>query len=91
MQDQASLQLILDHIEFGMAAEAAFQAPRFGTQHHTGSFGQDRPRLGSLQVSVKAGESVREELKSRGHLVRTSSGEIGGAAILSIAPAVGCW
>ena len=87
LQDQASLQLILDHIEFGMAAEAAFQAPRFATQHHTGSFGQDRPRLGSLQVSVKVGESVREELKSRGHLVTTSSGEIGGAAVLSIDPA----
>ncbi len=87
LQDQVSLQLILDHIDFGMEAELAFHAPRFATRHHTGSFGQDRPRLGSLQVSAKVSESVREELKRRGHLVTTSSGEIGGAAMLSIDPA----
>jgi gamma-glutamyltranspeptidase/glutathione hydrolase len=39
------------------------------------------------QVSAKVSESVREELKRRGHLVTTSSGEIGGAAMLSIDPA----
>jgi gamma-glutamyltranspeptidase/glutathione hydrolase len=87
LQDQVSLQLILDRIDFGMDAESAFQAPRFATRHHTGSFGQDRPRLGSLQLSAKVSESVREELKRRGHQVTISSGEIGGAAILSIDPA----
>jgi gamma-glutamyltranspeptidase/glutathione hydrolase len=84
LQDQVSLQLVLDSIEFGMEAETAFEAPRFATRHHTGSFGQDQPRLGSLQVNAKIAEPVRKELADRGHLVTISSGQIGGAAILSI-------
>ncbi len=59
-------------------------APRFSTAHHTGSFGQDKPRLGSLQVNVKIPEAVREDLKSRGHVVTTTSGAVGGAAMVVI-------
>ena len=87
LQDQAALQLILEYIDFGMGAEEAISAPRFATGHHTGSFGQDKPRLGSLQVNVKIPEAVREDLKNRGHLVTTTKGAIGGAAMLVIDPA----
>jgi len=87
LQDQAALQLILEYIDFGMGAEEAMAAPRFATGHHTGSFGQDKPRLGSLQVNVKIPEAVREDLKNRGHLVTTTKGAIGGAAMLVIDPA----
>jgi gamma-glutamyltranspeptidase / glutathione hydrolase len=84
LQDQAALQLILDNIEFGMGAEEAMQAPRFATAHHTGSFGQDKPVLGSLQVNEKIPAQVREDLKNRGHFLTISKGSIGGAAMLSI-------
>jgi gamma-glutamyltranspeptidase / glutathione hydrolase len=84
LQDQAALQLVLDYIEFGMGAEEAMAAPRFATSHHTGSFGQDAPRLGSLQVNADIPEAVREELKRRGHKVTVSRGAIGGAAMLVI-------
>ena len=87
LQDQAALQLILEYIDFEMGAEEAMAAPRFATGHHTGSFGQDKPRLGSLQVNVKIPEAVREDLKNRGHLVTTTKGAIGGAAMLVIDPA----
>ena len=87
LQDQAALQLVLDHIDFGMGAEEAMAAPRFATGHHTGSFGQDKPRLGSLQVNVKISEPVREDLKHRGHDLATTEGSIGGAAMLVIGPA----
>ena len=84
LQDQAALQLILDYINFGMGAEEAMAAPRFATSHHTGSFGQDSPRLGSLQVSLKISDAVREDLINRGHVVTTTKGGIGGAAMLVI-------
>ncbi len=84
LQDQAALQLILEYIDFGMGAEEAMAAPRFATGHHTGSFGQDPPRLGSLQVNEKIPEAVREDLKGRGHQVTTARGSIGGAAMLVI-------
>jgi gamma-glutamyltranspeptidase/glutathione hydrolase len=87
LQDQAALQLVLDYIDFGLGAEEAMAAPRFATGHHTGSFGQDEPRLGSLQVNVKTPEDVREDLKNRGHVLTTTPGAIGGAAMLVIGPA----
>ena len=87
LQDQAALQLVLEYIDFGMGAEEAMAAPRFATGHHTGSFGQDKPRVGSLQVNVKIPEAVREDLKNRGHVLTTTPGAIGGAAMLVIDPA----
>jgi gamma-glutamyltranspeptidase/glutathione hydrolase len=84
LQDQAALQLILEFIDFGMGAEEAMAAPRFATGHHTGSFGQDPPRFGSLQVNERIPEAVREDLKERGHVLTTTRGSIGGAAMLVI-------
>jgi hypothetical protein len=69
-----------------MGAEEAMAAPGFATGHHIGSFGQDKPRPGSLQVNVKIPEAVREELKNRGHVLTTTTGAIGGAAMLVIDP-----
>jgi gamma-glutamyltranspeptidase / glutathione hydrolase len=86
LQDQAAIQLILDHIEFGMLPERAVSEPRFATTHHTGSFGQDKPKLGTLQVNVRVDESVRDELKKRGHVLTTTRGGIGGVNILFLDP-----
>jgi gamma-glutamyltranspeptidase/glutathione hydrolase len=86
LQDQAAIQLILDYIEFGMLPERAVAEPRFATTHHTGSFGQDKPTLGSLQVNVRVDESVREELKKRGHVLTTTRGGIGGVNMLILDP-----
>ena len=86
LQDQAALQLVLDYVEFGMLPERAVSEPRFATTHHTGSFGQDKPRLGSLQVSASVDESVRDELKKRGHVLTTAHGGIGGVNMLFLDP-----
>src|SRR6185436_3824275 len=47
-QDQATLQMLLDVIDFGMTPAEAVTVPRFGTNHHLGSFRQTKPDLGSL-------------------------------------------
>ena len=86
LQDQAAIQLILDFVEFGMLPERAVSEPRFATTHHTGSFGQDKPRLGSLQVNIRVDESVRDELKKRGHVLTTTRGGIGGVNMLFLDP-----
>jgi gamma-glutamyltranspeptidase/glutathione hydrolase len=86
LQDQATIQLILDYVEFGMLPERAVSEPRFATTHHTGSFGQDKPTLGSLQVNVGVPESVRDELKKRGHVLTTTRGGIGGVNMLFLDP-----
>jgi gamma-glutamyltranspeptidase/glutathione hydrolase len=84
LQDQAAIQLILDFVEFGMLPERAVAEPRFATAHHTGSFGQARPRLGTLQVNIRVDEAVRDELKGRGHVLATTQGGIGGVNMLFI-------
>ena len=86
LQDQVALQLILDNVDFGMLPAEAVKAPRFATRHHTGSFGQDKPNLGSLTVNENIDVAVIHDLEKRGHKVRTTSHGIGGAAMLYIDP-----
>ena len=38
LQDQTTLNLLLDFVEFGIMPEAAVTAPRFATAHHNDSF-----------------------------------------------------
>lgn len=89
MQDQAALQIILDVIDFGMDIDQAMKAARFSTNHFIGSFGQDPPRLGSLQLNNRIGEDVQNDLTKRGHQVRRSRSNIGGIAMLYIDQATG--
>ena len=86
MQDRAAIQLILHYVEFGMLPEQAVPVPRFATTHHTGSFGQDRSKLSSLQVNVRVDEPVRDELKKRGHVLTTTRGGVGGVNMLFLDP-----
>lgn len=47
-QDQAAIQVLINILDFEMPPDAAVQSPRFGTNHHIGSFRQTPPQLGSL-------------------------------------------
>jgi gamma-glutamyltranspeptidase/glutathione hydrolase len=69
MQDQATLQLLLNAIDFGLPPEKAVTAPRFGTNHHLGSFRQKTPELGSLLLDPGYSKGVVADLKLRGHKV----------------------
>jgi gamma-glutamyltranspeptidase/glutathione hydrolase len=75
LQDQATLTLLLNHIDFGMQPAEAVTAPRFATTHHQDSFDPNPKReaaflkAGSLTVSDKIDETVRAELAGRGHAV----------------------
>jgi gamma-glutamyltranspeptidase/glutathione hydrolase len=86
MQDQAAVQVILNHVEFGMSPEDAFKAPRFSTDHFISSFGQDRAALGSLSVPKTLPEEVQAELRARGHVVTVGHGGVGGVALIGIDP-----
>lgn len=69
-QDQVSLQLLLDYIEFNMAPAQAVTAPRFATAHHTGSFSQSPPQLGSLTIYEGTDRGTIDELKKLGHQLK---------------------
>jgi gamma-glutamyltranspeptidase/glutathione hydrolase len=72
-QDQTGLQLILNHIDFGLAPAESVTAPRYGTNHHLGSFRQTPPVLGDLHINPDVGESTIAELGARGHQVVTKA------------------
>jgi gamma-glutamyltranspeptidase/glutathione hydrolase len=83
LQDQTTLNLLLNHVEFGMLPEKACTVPRFQTGHHQGSFDPNPDRdktfglAGSLQVHSGVTGAVQDDLKQRGHKLKTTSGAIG--------------
>jgi gamma-glutamyltranspeptidase/glutathione hydrolase len=84
LQDQAAIQLILEMVDFGMSPEDAFTAPRFSTAHHTSSFGQSKPKFGSLSVNARVSEAVQADLKDRGHVITVGQGNAGGVALIGM-------
>lgn len=88
LQDQVSLNLLLDFMEFGMEPAAAVTAPRFATAHHQDSFDPNPVRdatflqAGSLTLNDPVGPDVRDELVQRGHAVVSNDGPIGRPVML---------
>lgn len=89
LQDQVTLQLLVQLLDYGRDAQKAVTAPRFSTDHHVGSFGQAAPKLGDLVVNPTVGEKVLNELKSRGHKVDAKPAAIGAPSVLRINPTTG--
>ena len=82
LQDQTSLNMILNHVEFGMLPEQAVTAPRFNTFHHQDSFDPNPDRAatvtgpGKMRVNKPVSDAVLRELEKRGHKVSTTGGAI---------------
>lgn len=75
VQDQTTLNVLLNHIEFGMSPREAVTAPRFQMNHHQDSFNPNPDRnaafvgRGELKVNEEIPEAVRKNLADRGHLL----------------------
>ena len=97
LQDQATLNLLLDFIEFDMLPETAVTAPRFATAHHEDSFDPNPDRaatfksVGSLTISERVGRGVRAELAARGHQVASTNGPIATPVMLFVDRENGCF
>jgi gamma-glutamyltranspeptidase/glutathione hydrolase len=97
LQDQATLSLLLNVIEFGMAPAAAVTAPRFATDHHQDSFDPNPVRertfgqAGSLTISSQIDADVRNELARRGHTVTAKDGPIATPVMLYADPDSGVY
>ncbi len=87
-QDQASIQILLNRIVFGLDPDPSVKSPRFSTQHHINWFGHLPAKPGTLTVPRDTSESVITGLEKRGHQV--GKGRTAGAAVvLSIDPKTG--
>ncbi len=72
-QEQSTLNLFLNFLEFEMMPKDAVSVPRFTTNHYTSFFSQTPPVLARLYVSSNVPSSVLTALSNRGHDVRTMS------------------
>lgn len=90
LQDQTTLNVLLNHIEFGMTPAEAVTAPRFSTPHHENSFNPNPDRQatfgqpGGVQLQVTVPEKIRKELSRRGHVVKRLGGPIAHPVMITI-------
>jgi gamma-glutamyltranspeptidase/glutathione hydrolase len=95
LQDQTSLNVLLNALDFGMAPAEAVTAPRFSTSHHEDSFdpNPDRAkafvRAGSLELQNEISGEVEKALAARGHRVARARSPIAHPVMLRIDPASG--
>jgi len=95
LQDQTTLNCLLNHVEFGMMPEDAVTAVRFSTGHQENSFDPNSIRaetlgtLASLTVDEQMDESVRDELGKRGHKIKTTSKPIAHPIMIYAEPGTG--
>ncbi|MCG9128125.1 gamma-glutamyltransferase [Candidatus Poribacteria bacterium] len=82
LQDQTTMNLLLNFVEFGMLPEEAVTTPRFATLHHQDSFDPNPIRertfkkVGSLSINTTVCQDVIDGLANRGHKVDRKSGPI---------------
>ena len=75
IQDQTTLNVLLNHIDFGMPPMEAVTAPRFMMNHHQDSFNPNPDRSaafvgrGQLRVNAEITDSTIKTLSDRGHLL----------------------
>jgi gamma-glutamyltranspeptidase/glutathione hydrolase len=94
MQDQVSLQLILDNIEFGMKPKEALSSPRFYTYHTENSFNPEPDpvkrilKIGAIDI-YETDRSVISDLESRKHSIKIVPEPIAAPAMVFIDQATG--
>ncbi len=82
LQDQTTLNVLLNHIEFGMAPSEAVTAARFSTSHHQDSFDPNPDReaafvgAGELRLQDSIDGEIETQLSGRGHIVSRTRGPI---------------
>jgi gamma-glutamyltranspeptidase/glutathione hydrolase len=95
LQDQTTLNCLLNHVEFGMMPADAVTAVRFSTNHRQNSFDPNSIRtetlgtLASLTVNAGLDESVRDELSKRGHKIKTTDRPIAYPVMIYVDPDTG--
>jgi len=90
LQDQTTLNLLLDFVEFGMMPDKAVNLPRFSTSHHQNSFDPNPKRekaivkANSIQLNTGINQKVAEQLARRGHDIKITNKHIASPVMLYI-------
>ena len=68
-QIQANLQVLLNHLAFGMELQDAVEAPRLVTHSHPDSFAPNAAHPGHVTLEGRIDEATSDRLAARGHRV----------------------
>lgn len=82
VQEQVTLQLLMDLIDFRMLPDEAVTAPRWSTEQLVGSFLQTAPRLGVLKADAKLVQAAGQQLSAWGHKVEVDAVPLGEPSLL---------
>ncbi|TMA46675.1 MAG: gamma-glutamyltransferase family protein [Deltaproteobacteria bacterium] len=77
-QDQWTLQVFLNLVEFGMEVQEAIEAPRFSSVHFPSSFFPHHATPGGLRVEGRIPAAVRDALGARGHTIEVEDDWVAG-------------
>lgn len=69
VQTQAMMQVLLNHLVFGMDVQTAVDAPRVASYSFPSSFAPHESEPGVLRVEARISEGTRRDLAARGHTV----------------------
>ena len=95
LQDQTTLNCLLNYVEFAMKPADAVTAPRFSTDHHENSFNPSPDRaatrgtLAGLTVDETIPRTVQDDLTKRGHKIQTTGQPIAFPVMLVVEPDTG--
>jgi gamma-glutamyltranspeptidase/glutathione hydrolase len=90
LQDQVSLNLIINAIDFNMLPHQCVTVPRFATAHHQDSFDPNPDReetfksAGSVMMKDNFDNDVKQALLLRGHTLEIAKSAIGRPVMLTI-------
>ena len=89
LQDQTTLNCLLNHLYFGMTPAESVTARRFSTGHHEDSFRSDAERgelaaHAGLVLSDGIGEEVAAGLRAKGHCVKRAEAVIARPVMLHL-------
>ena len=68
-QDQATLQIVTNYIDFDLSADELVSTPRYATEHYVGSFSQTTSTLAALTISPDMGAECLDKLRKLGHVI----------------------
>jgi gamma-glutamyltranspeptidase/glutathione hydrolase len=68
-QVQANLQMLLNHLSFGMPIQDAIEAPRLMTHSHPNSFAPHSAEPGRVTLEGRIDEAISDALAARGHRI----------------------
>ncbi len=83
-QEQTTLQVLMNILDFKMTADKAVTTPRFATEHFVGSFKQTTPRKGVVKLNPELDQSIGEALRAMGHKVEVEPAPIAEPSVVTV-------